>query len=195
MNAGGKAMARRAKGLKFAKWGIVGGAIAAGAALIPLVPVIRRRAMRVTTILKKDHRMVSGLIMTLQMVPKTKEALRRRLFDQIRNNFMVHAQAEEEVLYPELRVIMFTDQSKVDEAYREHQRMKDTLSDLATMDLTSDAFDTKFIDFKNMIQHHVEEEESEIFTLLMQRLSTDEQEDLGRRIHNRKSDLKTRRAA
>ena len=183
-------MAKRANGSKFAKWGIVGGAIGVGAALIPLIPVIRRRAMRVTTILKKDHRMVSGLIMTLQMAPKIKETLRRRLFDQIRNSFMIHAQAEEEVLYSELRVIMFTDQSKVDEAYREHQHMKDVLSDLATMDPTSEAFDTKLTDFKNMVQHHVDEEESEIFTLLMQRLSTHEQEDLGRRIHNRKSDLK-----
>jgi len=73
--------------------------------------------------------------------------------------------------------------------------MKDILNDLSSMDPTSDAFDSKFTDFKNKIQHHVEEEEGEIFQLLMQRMSTDEQEDLGRRIHNRKSDLKTRRAA
>jgi len=188
-------MARRSNRSKFAKWGIIGGAIAAGAALIPLVPIIKRRAMRVTTILKKDHRMVSGLITGLEMTPKGNETLRRRLFDQIRRNFMIHAQAEEEVLYPELRVLVFTDQSKVDESYREHQHMKDILSDLATMDPTSASFDTKFADFKNMIQHHVDEEENEVFTLLMQRMSIEDQEDLGRRIHKRKSDLKTRKAA
>jgi len=110
-------MARRANGSKFAKWGIIGGAIAGGA-LIPLIPIIKRRAMRVTTILKKDHRMVSGLIMTLQMTPRVNGKLRRILFDQIRSNFMIHAQAEEEVLYPELRGIMFTDQARVDESYR-----------------------------------------------------------------------------
>ena len=185
----------RAKSSKFGKWGIIGGAIAGGAALISLVPVIKRRAMRVTTILKKDHRMVSGLIMTLQITPRVNGKIRRTLFDQIRNNFMIHAQAEEEVLYPELRGILFTDQSKVDEAYREHQQMKDLLNDLATMDPVGDAFDMKLADFKNKVQHHVEEEEGEIFSLMMQRMSTDEQDDLGRRIHNRKSDLKTRKAA
>jgi len=92
-------MARRARGSRFAKWGMIGSAIAGGAALIPLVPMIKRRAMRVTTILKKDHRMVSGLIMTLQMTPRINGMVRRTLFDQIRNNFMLHAQAEEEVLY------------------------------------------------------------------------------------------------
>jgi hemerythrin superfamily protein len=188
-------MARRAHGSRFAKWGMIGSAIAGGAALIPLVPMIKRRAMRVTTILKKDHRMVSGLIMTLQMTPRINGKVRRTLFDQIRNNFMIHAQVEEEVLYPELRGIMFTDQARVDESYREHQQMKDLLNDLATMDPNSDAFDIKFTEFKNKIQHHVEQEEGEIFQLLMQRMSTDEQEALGRRIHNRKSDLKTRKAA
>ena len=73
----------RAKSSKFGKWGIIGGAIAGGAALISLVPVIKRRAMRVTTILKKDHRMVSGLIMTLQMTPRVNGKIRRTLFDQI----------------------------------------------------------------------------------------------------------------
>jgi len=188
-------MARRANRSKFAKWGIVGSAIAGGVVLIPLVPMIRRRAMRVTTILKKDHRMVSGLMMALQMTPKVNGMVRRTLFDQIRKNFMLHAQAEEEVLYPELRVIMFTNQSKVDESYREHQQMKDVLNDLSMVDPMSDAFDTKFADFKNKIQHHVEEEENQIFPLLMLRMSIDEQIDLGRRIHNRKSELKTRKAA
>jgi len=43
------------------KWGLIGSAIAGGIALVPLVPVLKKRAMRATTILKKDHRMVRGL--------------------------------------------------------------------------------------------------------------------------------------
>jgi hemerythrin-like domain-containing protein len=86
-------------------------------------------------------------------------------------------------------------QSKVDESYREHQRIKDLLNDLSSIDPTSDAFDTKLVDLKNTIQHHVEEEEEEMFPLLMQRMSADEQEVLGRRIHDRKMDLRTRTAA
>ena len=83
-------MARSGGGSKFAKWGIIGSAIAGGA-LIPLIPVIKKRAMRVTTILKKDHRMVSGMIATLQVTPRVNATVRKALFDQIRNNVMVHA--------------------------------------------------------------------------------------------------------
>jgi len=179
-----------------AKWGIISGAIAGGAALIPIIPALKRRAMRPTTILKKDHRMVSGLMMTLQMTPRINGMVRRRLFDQIRYSLMVHTQAEEEILYPAMRHIMLMNgQSKVDESYREHQRIKDLLNDLSTIDPTNDAFDTKLVDLKNTIRHHVEEEEEEMFPMLMQRMSADEQEVLGRRIHDRKMDLRTRSAA
>ncbi len=152
--------------------------------------------MRVTTILKKDHRMVSGLIMTLQMTPRINGMVRKTLFDQIRNSVMVHAQAEEEILYPDMRSFMFMDgESKVDEAYRQHQQVKDLLNDLSTVDPTSDVFDSKFAEFKSKIEHHVKEEEREMFPIVRQRMSTDHQEELGRRIHDRKTDLRGRMAA
>src|SRR5262249_17873438 len=106
------------------------------------------------------------------------------------------AQAEEELLYPVMRNYMITGgQSKVEESYREHQQIKDLLGDLATMDPLTDAFDSRIIELKSKIDHHVEEEENEMFPLITQRMSTDEQEEIGRKIHNRKADLKTRMAA
>src|SRR5437899_9178983 len=108
------------------KWGLIGGAIAGGIALIPLVPVVKKRAMRATTILKKDHRMVSGLLMTLEMTPKFNGMVRKGLFAQIRNIVMTHAQVEEEIFYPAIRNLTFGyEGSKVDEADREHQTVKD----------------------------------------------------------------------
>src|SRR5437773_855359 len=88
---GGVVMARRGRAWYAGKWALIGGAVGAGAALISLLPVIKRRAMRVTTILKKDHKVVSGLIMTLQMTPRINGTVRKTLFDQIRRNVMVHA--------------------------------------------------------------------------------------------------------
>ena len=189
-------MARRTKTSEWMKWGIIGSGIAAGAALIPLIPAIKKRAMRVITILTKDHRVVSGLMRALEMTPKVNATVRRTLFEQIRNNVMVHAQAEEDVFYPAMRNLSFgTGSTQVDEAYREHQMVKDLLNDLSHMDPLSDSFDMKFADFKKKLEHHVEEEENEMFTMVKQRMSTEQQEELGQRIHNRKMDLKTRMAA
>ena len=178
------------------KWGIIGGSIAGGAALISLIPTLKRRAMRVTTILTKDHRVVSGLITTLQMTPRVSGMLRKRIFDQIRTQVMIHATAEEEILYPAMRNLMFMHgASRVDESYREHQQIKDLLNEMVGMDTTTEAFDWRFQDFKNKIARHVEEEEEVMFPIVRERMSTERQEDLGQKIRDRKMQLKPRMAA
>jgi hemerythrin-like domain-containing protein len=189
-------MARRGKGSRILKWGLISGAVAGGAALVTALPAVKNRAMRATMILKKDHRIVSGLIMSLEMAPRINGMVRRSLLNQIKNLLMVHTQAEEEILYPSMRNLMMGgNQSMVDEAYHEHQQVKDLLNDLSTMDPLTDAFDRKVEDLKNKIMHHVEEEEGEMFEILKQRMSSEEELDLGRRIHDRKMDLKSRMAA
>ena len=174
-------MFRRGRTSSGAKWAFVGGLIAGGAAIIPLVPKLRKRAMHPALILKKDHRMVSGLIMTLEMTPRINATVRKALFEQIHRSVLVHAQTEEEVLYPALRNVMLGEEEKITEAYREHQIVKDLLNDMATMDVMSDAFDTKLGQVKNNIKHHVEEEEDEIFEI-MTRMSREKLEELGQRL-------------
>jgi hemerythrin superfamily protein len=83
----------------------------------------------------------------------------------------------------------------VDNAYHEHQQVKDLLHDLSTMDPSTIAFDAKFDDFKMKILDHVEEEEGVIFPMVLERMSAEEQQELGQRIHNRKMTLKTKMAA
>jgi hemerythrin-like domain-containing protein len=73
--------------------------------------------------------------------------------------------------------------------------MKDLLNEMQHMDPNSDAFDMKFQDFKGKIERHVDEEEHEMFPIIRDRMSTDRQEQLGQRIHDRKMSLKTRMAA
>jgi hemerythrin-like domain-containing protein len=63
------------------------------------------------------------------------------------------------------------------------------------MDTTTAAFDSRFQDFKNRITLHVEEEEGEMFPIFRESMSTERQEDLGQKIHDRKMQLKPRRAA
>jgi hemerythrin superfamily protein len=189
-------MAGREKTSGPVKWALLAGGIAAGAALIPLIPVIKKRSMRVTTILKKDHRVVSGLILTLQMTPGMNTSFRKTLLEQIRSSVMRHTQAEEEILYPAIRNIIFLGgQPNVDQAYREHQQVKDLLNDLRTMDPNSDAFDAKFAEFKAKIEDHVDEEENQMFPMLMKRMSAEHQEELGEEIHHWKSRFKARMAA
>jgi iron-sulfur cluster repair protein YtfE (RIC family) len=178
------------------KWGLIGGLIAAGAAAIPLISIIKKRTMSVTTILKKDHRIVSGLLMTLEMTQKANRTIRKTLFDQIRTNLMLHMQAEEAIVYPAMRMLSFgPEEEKVNEAGREHQLVKDLLGQMGGMDTCGDAFEVTLRELKWNIQHHVEEEENEMFVWMTQRMSADQLEDLGRRLHEKKKDLKGQMAA
>jgi hemerythrin superfamily protein len=187
-------MARRRRSGR-TNWALWGGIIAGGASLIPFIPMIRRRAMRVTTILKKDHRLVSGLMMTLEMTPKVNAAVRKSLFNQIHHNLMAHATAEEEVFYPAIRNVAFGQSHQVDEAYREHGMVKDLLRDMANLDPMSAEFDRKLAELKSNVQHHVEEEEGELFDLCETRMSEEQLREIGHAISVRKKELKTQMAA
>jgi len=191
---GGISMARR-RGSGGTNWKLWGGVIAGGASLISFIPMIRRRAMRVTTILKKDHRMVSGLMMTLQMTPRFNGTVRKSLFNQIFTNLMAHATAEEEVFYPAVRNVAFTEGQEVEEAYKEHGAIKDLLNQMSDMDPISDEFDNKLGELKRNVQHHVEEEEGELFNLCDTRMSEEQLREIGEAFSERKKELKAQRAA
>jgi hemerythrin superfamily protein len=157
---------------------------------------MRRKAMTVTNILMKDHRVVSGMIRTLEMTPRFNGMVRGTLFNQIRQQLLIHSQAEEEVFYPAIRTLNFgyVDQY-VNESYRDHQTIKDLLTQLSSMDVLRDDFDSRIGDLKRTIQHHVEEEEGKLFPLIERQMSQDQLEQLGRRIHNKKVELKKQMAA
>jgi hemerythrin superfamily protein len=157
--------------------------------------MIRRRAMRVTTILKKDHRMVSGLIMTLEMTPKVNGKVRKSLFNQIHHNLMAHATAEEEVFYPAIRNVAFGQSQQVEEAYREHGTVKDLLRQMSNMDPMTEAFDDKLAELKSSVQHHVEEEETELFEICETRMSEEQLREIGEALSHRKKEIKTQMAA
>ena len=109
---------------------------------------------------------------------------------------MVHIQAEEEILYPVMRSLTFmSGEETADESYREHQVIRGILDDLVTMDPNTDAFDTKFENFKRRLKQHEDREENEIFGVVKSEMSPEEQERLGRRIHERKMLLRSRMTA
>lgn len=183
------------RGLRGMNWRLWGGVIAGGASLIPLVTMIRRRAMRVTTILKKDHRIVSGLIRTVEITPKFNGMVRKSLFNQIHQNVMTHAQAEEEVFYPAVRNVAFGRGDMINEAYREHETLKNLLEQMKNIDPMRDEFDNRLAELKSKIEHHVQEEESEIFQLCESRMSAEQLRKLGQQLHTKKKEIKIRMAA
>ena len=172
----------------------IGGALAGGAAIASFAPAVKRRAMRVTTILKKDHRVLSGLFWSIQQT--TNPSIRKSIFTQIQRQLDIHLQAEEEFFYPAVRNLYTTiAEDQVDEATRDHQRIKSLLHEISTTDPNSYAFMSRVNELKETLQQHVEEEENKIFPLALNNMSNQELDYIGRRIHERKTELKERLAA
>ena len=150
--------------------------------------------MNAFTLLKDDHEKVAGILEKIDGTTERATKGREELFAQLKNELDVHARIEEEILYPALEEYEETRAISL-EAYEEHALVKQLLEELASAPKDDEQWTAKFTVLKENVEHHVEEEEGEMFEVLKERMSNEEQESLGRRIHERKMDLKRRMAA
>lgn len=109
------------------------------------------------------------------------------LVQQICHELTVHAQIEEELLYPVARSAL-DDEELVDEAVVEHAGIKDLIEELQAMEPSADLFDAKVKVLKEYVEHHVKEEEDELFPKL-KRASDYDDEEVGAQLADRKEEL------
>ena len=116
--------------------------------------------MDVFEILKQDHQKVSGLF---DQIEATQDgATRRQLFTQIKQELDLHTQVEETILYPELKQADET-REIAEEAYEEHAEAKQLLARIDQTPPTDSRFDDLLTELRTAIEHHVSEEEGEMF--------------------------------
>jgi hemerythrin-like domain-containing protein len=145
--------------------------------------------MNAFTLLKQDHQTVADL---LEKIDKTTERgikTREELFTRIKTELDVHAKIEEEIFYPALENEEETRDITL-EAFEEHRLVKQLLSELESMPKDDEQWTAKFTVLKENIEHHVEEEEGEMFTKARKVLSKEDQEALGERLEAAKEDEK-----
>ena len=136
--------------------------------------------MKATALLKQQHRQVRGVFREMK---KTKDARgRRRGMDEIATLLQAHMKIEEEMFYPAVREL-HTKKSEemVPEAYEEHHVASLVLDELPRVDPKDERFEAKMTVLEELIEHHVEEEESELFKLA-EKLGREALDDLGDRM-------------
>jgi len=100
----------------------------------------------------------------------------------------VHARIEEEILYPAIRRTGDPElQRQVDESIREHARVKDLVGKLRTRtsELDGDT-DAMVSELQQCVEHHVREEENEMFPRMEEVVPEPERRELGRQLQERK---------
>jgi hemerythrin-like domain-containing protein len=139
-------------------------------------------------LLEKDHRKVEDIFAQLEPTTERAEKTRMELFAKLKHELDVHAHVEETILYPVLKQVSET-RDITFEGYEEHNVAKQLLTDMEAMDVSSEVWTAKLKVLQESIEHHVEEEEGEMFKEARSALSQEEIDELGAKIEARKKQL------
>ncbi|MCD6023214.1 MAG: hemerythrin [Fibrobacteria bacterium] len=139
-------------------------------------------------LLKADHRKVEELFKKLEDTTERAVKTRTELFEKLRMELTVHALAEEAVLYPENKEIPSTRELGF-EAVEEHHVVKILLDELSELSPDTEEWTAKLSVLKENVQHHVKEEEGEIFPKTKKALSAEELDEMGARLFEEKEKL------
>ena len=134
-------------------------------------------------LLKKDHQKVSTLF---QEIESASGEAKLRIFRQIKQELDVHTHIEETIFYPALEGEKETREITL-EAYEEHRVVKDLLSQLDAVSSADEDWEARLTVLKENVEHHVEEEEGELFDKANDVLTGEQADDLGNRMQTEKN--------
>lgn len=142
--------------------------------------------MDIFELIKKDHRLVESIFSEIEEAKDAKKL--PALFEQLYKELNIHSEAEELTLYPAMREYEETEEL-LEEAEEEHVEVKTMLEEMRPLKPTSAEFKTRLADLKAAVQHHVEEEETELFSQVRECMSKQELADIAKEFKDAKSKL------
>jgi hypothetical protein len=145
--------------------------------------------MNVFELLKEDHREVSKMMQKLEETTEQAVKTREKLFPELKKELELHAFVEETYFYPGLKDVAETKKITL-EAYEEHRLVKILLDELDDLDKDSEEWGAKFKVLKENVEHHVEEEEGELFKKAQKVLGDEKAEAIGAEIATEKAKQK-----
>jgi hemerythrin superfamily protein len=119
-----------------------------------------------TTLLKKQHRAVEKIFSALE---KGKGDV-ANLLKELSDNLAAHMAIEQDIYYPAVKKV---DEDLINEAYEEHSLAELGLKRLLDTKPKDEAFKARVTAVKELIQHHVEEEEEDLFPKVDKKLDKD----------------------
>jgi predicted DNA-binding protein len=142
--------------------------------------------MDAITMLKTDHDKVKKLLTELESTTERGVKTREELFATIKGELSIHEVIEEEIFYPALKSHPKA-KDIVLEGYEEHHVVDLLMGELESLDVSDETWGAKATVMKENIEHHIEEEEGEMFKQARAVFDRQELEDLGARMAERKT--------
>lgn len=148
--------------------------------------------MNALELLKTDHRKVAGLFAKVEATESEKQ--HEQLFEKIKTELETHTHIEETILYPMLEQYEEL-KDLVLEAYEEHKQVKTLIREIEHLTDGSERFDAKLKVLGENVDHHVEEEENEMFPKVKKLMQTQQLEKLGEQLEDAKKEFQKKTRA
>jgi hemerythrin-like domain-containing protein len=142
-------------------------------------------AVNAIDLLKDDHDTVKQLLADGEKTGESKAARRRSIFEEIKRQMTVHEQIEEEIFYKELRTHPKA-KALVLEGIEEHNVVDTILGELELTQPTDEFWPAKFKVMRENIEHHIKDEEGEMFPAARKIFDAAELDELGERMSKMK---------
>lgn len=139
------------------------------------------------SLLTADHDKVKSLFEQYEQLGDRALVAKKKLAVQICTELTKHSTIEEDIFYPAVRDAHPDNEDIVNEAFVEHAAAKDLIDQLLQMDSDEELFDAKVTVLSEQIQHHIEEEEAEMFPKA--RKAGLDLEELGQQMAARKKEV------
>jgi hemerythrin superfamily protein len=146
---------------------------------------VKKATIDAIELLKGDHRQVEKLFADFEAAEdEEKDSIAQSICQEL----TVHAQIEEEILYPAAKeALEDDDKDMVNEAAVEHASAKDLIAQIEGMTVEDEPFNATVKVLSEYIKHHVKEEEKELFPALED--TKLDLEDMGSQLAARKAEL------
>jgi hemerythrin superfamily protein len=146
--------------------------------------------MDATQLLKKDHKDVKALFKEFEHLSGRTTKKKQDVVTQLCHALTVHAQVEEELVYPLLKALRPQEvKDLVAEAAEEHKVAKTLIGEIEMLSPDDEQYEAKVTVLGEYVQHHVKEEEQELFPKARRHLSAKRLAELGEQIAARKEAL------
>jgi len=148
----------------------------------------RGTQMDALSLLKEDHDKVKKMLDELESTTERGVKTREELFTKVRQELEVHETIEEQIFYPALKNHPKTREITL-EAYEEHHVVDTVMAEIQELAYDDETWGAKFTVMKENVEHHIEEEEGEMFKQAKQVFDKDELTQLGEQMMARKQEL------
>ncbi len=139
-------------------------------------------------LLKDDHDKAKKMLEELDGTTERAVKTRQDVYGKLKADLVVHEAIEEEIFYPALKQHAEAKEIVL-EAYEEHNVVDMVMSELDVTPFDAETWKAKFSVMKENLEHHIEEEEGEMFKQARDVFDKETLERLGEQMEARKKEL------